>query len=72
MTGTEGGTGSQVLGGMQLIFSGVAIVTDLDRGQKPPVGILSPDPPPAPAGGVTGTGGVTGPQVLGGFPGALN
>ena len=36
----------------------------------PALGVLSP-PPPGPPGGVTGTGGGTGPQVLDSPPGAL-
>ena len=51
---------------MKRIFSGVAMEQD-------PTGGSSPPPPPlGPPGGLTGTGGWTGPQVLGGPPEALN
>ena len=51
---------------MKRIFSGVAMEQD-------PTGGSCPSPPPlGPPGGLTGTGGWTGPQVLGGPPEALN
>ena len=68
------------------IVASPLIVTDLDREQDPPGASRGgfcrgtgpprrwgsyPPPPPGPPGGVTGTGGGTGPQVLGSTPGAL-
>ena len=60
----------QVLGSKNQIFGGVAIVTELDRGQDPTRGSCPPPPPLGPPGGVTGTGGGTGSLVLGAPPGA--
>jgi len=61
-TGPQG-LGAKTLGGMKLVFSGVTIVTDLDRGQDPPGGGVLSAATPGPPG--RGDGDCRGP------PGAL-